>query len=97
VDLITARDVRTYRDADTALAAWCGMVIARVAEDHDHPAKRVASWLLSTFVTEPGTRDGVREGATATAGMPNTLARALEDRHLLAPPDWNLVRAGTSS
>jgi len=82
-DLITARDVRTYGDVDTALAAWSGMVIARVADDHDVPAKRLASWLLTSFVTEDGTRNKKREGATATAGMPNDMVRALEDLHLL--------------
>jgi tetratricopeptide (TPR) repeat protein len=83
VDLITARDVRRYGDADTALAAWCGSVIARVADDHDLPAERVASWLLNNFVTEDGTRDKKREGPAATAGMPSTMLRALEDSHLL--------------
>jgi len=83
VDLITARDVRRHGDADTALATWCGMVIARIADDHELPAKRLASWLLNNFVTENGTRDRKREGATNTAGMPNASARGLEDRHLL--------------
>lgn len=83
VQFVTARDVRVYGDVDTALAAWCGMVVARVADDHDLPVKRVTSWLLSNFVTEDGTRDKRREGATATQGMPNALVRALEDRHLL--------------
>jgi tetratricopeptide (TPR) repeat protein len=83
VDLVTARDVRRYGDVDTALAVWCGMVIATVADDHDLSAKRVASWLLSSFVTEDGTRDKKREGAAATAGMPNAMVRALEDHHLL--------------
>jgi tetratricopeptide (TPR) repeat protein len=83
LDRITTREVRRYGDADTALAAWCGMVIARVADDHDLPARRVISWLLGNFVTEDGTRDKKREGPTATAGMPSTLLRRLEDGHLL--------------
>jgi tetratricopeptide (TPR) repeat protein len=83
VDLITARDIRRYGDADAALAAWCGSVIARVADDHDLPAQRVTSWLLKNFVTDDGTRDKKREGLTATAGMPSTMLRALEDSHLL--------------
>jgi tetratricopeptide (TPR) repeat protein len=83
VDQITAREVRRYGDTDTALADWCGTVIARVADDHDLPAQRVISWLLGNFVTEEGTRDKRREGPTATAGMPSTMLRALEDSHLL--------------
>lgn len=83
VDRITARDIRRYGDVNTALAAHCGMVIAEVADDHDLSAERLSSWLLSTFVTELGTLDKAYEGLTATASMPNVVARALEDRHLL--------------
>jgi tetratricopeptide (TPR) repeat protein len=80
---ITTRDIRTYADVDAVLAKHCGTVIAQVADEHDVPAKRLRSWMLSTFVTELGTRGKAYEGATVTAGMPNALARALEDRHLL--------------
>jgi tetratricopeptide (TPR) repeat protein len=83
VDRITGRDVRRCGNADMALAAYCGTVIAQVADEHDLSARRLSSWLLSTFVTELGTRDQAYEAAT-TAGMPNAVARALEDRHLLA-------------
>jgi hypothetical protein len=79
---ISARDIRRYGDADTALSAYCGQVIAQIAEDHDLPSKQLASWLLATFVTEVGTRGKAYEGRT-TAKMPNAVARALEDRHLL--------------
>jgi tetratricopeptide (TPR) repeat protein len=89
VDRITVRDVRRYGDADTALAAYCGTVIAEVADDHDLSAKRLGSWLLSNFVTELGTRHKAYEGATATAGMPNAVARALESRHLLVARPQN--------
>jgi tetratricopeptide (TPR) repeat protein len=81
---ITERDVRSYGDADTALAAHCGRVIAAIADDNDMRAARLRSWLLGTFVTEHGTRGTVYEGMTDTAGMPNAVARALEDRHLLS-------------
>jgi tetratricopeptide (TPR) repeat protein len=81
-DVITVRDIRGYADVDAVLAAHCGTVISRVADDHDISAQRLGSWLLSTFVTERGSRDKAREGAT-TAGMPNTLVRALEDHHVL--------------
>jgi tetratricopeptide (TPR) repeat protein len=83
VDLVTAAEVRRYGDADIALAAWCGSVIARVADDHDLPARRVISWLLDNFVTEDGARDRRRERPATTAGMPSTMLRALEDGHLL--------------
>ena len=79
---ITVRDVRLYADADAALAAHYGRVIATVANDHDVPTGRLHSWVLSTFVTDHGTRGTAYEGQTDTADMPNAIARALEDRHL---------------
>ena len=80
---ITARDVRLYADVDTALAAHYGRVIATVADDYDMSAGRLHSWVLSTFVTDHKTRGTAYEGQTDTADMPNAIARALEDRHLL--------------
>jgi tetratricopeptide (TPR) repeat protein len=80
---ISGRDVRRYGGVSAALAAHCGRVIATVAEDHDLSAARLRSWLNRTFVTEPGTLGTAYEGATETAGMPNAVARAFEDRHLL--------------
>jgi tetratricopeptide (TPR) repeat protein len=54
-----------------------------VADDHDLSAGRLRSWILSNFVTEHGTLDTAYEGPAHTAGLPNAVARALEDRHLL--------------
>ena len=81
--LITKRDVRRYGSANHVLAAHCGRIIAAVADEHDMPTSRLRSWLLATFITELGTRGRAYEGVTDTAGMPNTVIRALEDRHLL--------------
>jgi tetratricopeptide (TPR) repeat protein len=82
--IITQRDVRRYADADAALAACCGRVIAAIADDHDLSAARLRTWLVRTFVTELGTLGTTYEGLADTAGMPNAVAHALEDRHLLA-------------
>lgn len=81
---ISARDVRLFGDADKALAAYCGRIIAAVADDFDRPVAWVRGWLLRTFITELGTRGTAYEGVTETAGAPNEIARALADRHLLA-------------
>lgn len=81
---VTARDVRRYGDADTALAAHCGHIISAVAEDHDLPVTSLRSWLTRTFVTEAGTRGTVPEGVTDTGDLPNAVARSLEDWHLLS-------------
>ncbi len=81
---ITIQEVRDYGSADIALAAHCGRVIAAVASEHNLSARRLHSWLLSTFVTEYGERATAYEGPANTASMPNAVVRALLDRHLLA-------------
>ncbi len=80
---ITVQDVRRYADLDGALAGHLDAVIAEVADDHDLVQKELRSWLLSTFVTDLGTRGKAYEGTATTAGMPNAVARSLEDRHVL--------------
>jgi tetratricopeptide (TPR) repeat protein len=80
---VTTRDVRLFGDADKALAAYCGEIIASVADDFDRPVAWVRNWLLRTFITELGTRGTAYEGVTETAGAPSEIARALADRHLL--------------
>ena len=84
VNLITRRELRRFGDVDAALASHCGRILAAVAEDHDLPVTRLRAWMQGTFITELGTRGTTYEGATATAGVPNAVARALEDRHLLS-------------
>ena len=77
---------KRVRGTETPIRRWpshCGRVIACVADDHDLPASKLRSWLLMTFITELGTRGRVR-GHRSTAGMPNAVVRALEDRHLLS-------------
>jgi tetratricopeptide (TPR) repeat protein len=81
---VTAREVRAFGDVDAALAAYCGQVIAEVADEHDLAAERVRTWLLANFTGEAGTRGPVYEGTFATAAMPNAAVRALVDRHLLS-------------
>jgi tetratricopeptide (TPR) repeat protein len=80
---VTTRDVRLFGDADKALAAYCGEIIASVADDFDQAVAWVRNWLLRTFITELGTRGTAYEGVKETAGAPNEIARALADRHLL--------------
>jgi tetratricopeptide (TPR) repeat protein len=83
VNVITVGDIRRYGDVDAVLAAYWGTVIAEVAEAYDITAKRLRSWLLSTFITDLGARNNAYEGATTTAGMPNYVVRALQDRYVI--------------
>jgi hypothetical protein len=39
--------------------------------------------LQRTFITELGRKSTVDEGLTSTAGMPNEVVRALENRHVI--------------
>lgn len=82
-DVITVRDIRRLTDVDMSLAAYLGGIIAEVAADHDLTPTRLGNWLRNTFLTKLGARKHVNEDATETAGMPNAVARTLEDRHLL--------------
>jgi tetratricopeptide (TPR) repeat protein len=81
--LIAKRDVRRYGDVDAALQAYCGQVIAEVADEHDISPARLRTWLTGTFVNDLGRRGTAYQGSTDTAGLPNSMARTLEDRHLL--------------
>ena len=83
LDEIARGDVRRYGEADSILAAHCSRVIAAVAGEHEMSMSRLRSWLSNTFLTEHCTLANAYEGVTHTAGMPNGVVRALEDRHLL--------------
>jgi tetratricopeptide (TPR) repeat protein len=83
VSVISERDILRYGDADAALAAYWGRVIAAVAASHGISVEQLHAWLVRTFVTEMGTRGTAYEGLSETAGMPNAVARAFEDGYLL--------------
>jgi tetratricopeptide (TPR) repeat protein len=83
LSIITARDVRRHGGVSAALADYCSRVISVVAENHDLSFVQLRSWLTRIFVTEPEKLGTAYEGVTETGGMPNAVARALEDRHLL--------------
>jgi tetratricopeptide (TPR) repeat protein len=70
---MTARDVRAYVDA--ALTAFCGAVVAEVANEHDLHVKHLQEWMLATFAAETP--------AASAAEMPDEVLRDLEDQHLL--------------
>ena len=89
--MITARELRRYGDIEDALARYCGVAITAAALAHGIQVPWLRFWLISTFVATAGGRLDAAEGAVSTAGLPTTVARALEDGHLLraraAPPE----------
>jgi tetratricopeptide (TPR) repeat protein len=82
-EVITARHVRRYGGVDAALAAHVGQIFSAVADDYDLPAASLRSWLIRSFTTESGGLRAASMGVSHTAGMPNAMAQALEDQHLL--------------
>jgi tetratricopeptide (TPR) repeat protein len=83
VSVITSEHVREYADVDRFLANFCHRALSAVAKVHRIPAAEIRSWLQQTFITELGTRGTAYQGIEETAGMPNALVQALEDRHIL--------------
>jgi tetratricopeptide (TPR) repeat protein len=84
VTRVTTRHVRAFGDRETCLTEHCGQLITAVAAENDLTAQRVRSWLTRALITtDTGERAVVFEGATTTAGIPNVVARALVDSHLL--------------
>jgi tetratricopeptide (TPR) repeat protein len=80
---ITAGHLRDYGDVGRVLGNFYHRVVAEVSMSQNIDEPRLCRWLAGTFVTEHGTRGTVYEGESATGGMPNEVARALAERHLL--------------
>lgn len=83
VKVITSDELRTHADVDRTLADFCGRTLTAIADDRGLHATELRSWLQHTFITELGRRNTVDEGLTQTAGMPNAVVRALENRHII--------------
>lgn len=75
--------IREFSDSDTALADYCGQVIAETSALHGVSPRKLHSWLVASFITGRGTRGGLHEDAATTNKMPNAVLRDLLDRHLL--------------
>jgi tetratricopeptide (TPR) repeat protein len=84
VDEITDEHREHHGDIDRILAEFCRQAIGEVSGQTDQTTTDLGEWLERTFVTELGTRGTAYEGLTATAGMPNEVPRAFEDRRILA-------------
>ncbi|MBL7624865.1 tetratricopeptide repeat protein [Frankia sp. AgB1.8] len=81
--VITDEHLRSYADVNRTLADFSARAVIEVAREHERDEAGLRYWLERTFVTELGTRNTVYEGVSHTAGMPNAIAHALVDRHIL--------------
>ena len=84
--LITAENLTAAGDVEQALKEFYGATLALVLAD---PAvkgvseRRVRSWFDASLITAAGTRGLVQQGETETAGLPNSVVRALQKRFLV--------------
>jgi tetratricopeptide (TPR) repeat protein len=83
VTVIDEEHVRAYAKVEEFLFEFCKRAVTRVAAEFGIPAGEILLWLRRTFITDHGTRNTAYEGLEKTKGMPNGVARALEDRHVL--------------
>ncbi|MGH3693655.1 MAG: hypothetical protein ACRDRX_06615 [Pseudonocardiaceae bacterium] len=83
VQVITEDEIYRSGEIDRTVAEFCGQMVAEVAAQHRIPVLELHSWLQRTFITELGTRGTAYEGLSETSEMPNSVARALEARHIL--------------
>jgi tetratricopeptide (TPR) repeat protein len=83
VRTITTDHLPSRGHVDHVLADCVTRATAAVSRAHGLPETLLSRWLEQTFVTDLGTSNTVYEGSSLTAGIPNAVTRALEDRHLL--------------
>jgi tetratricopeptide (TPR) repeat protein len=82
--VITVEQVSELGDTGRALAGFCDRMIEEAAHEVFHgETDLLRTALRGAFVTGRGRRRPVGLGATETAGLPNTVIRALVDRHIL--------------
>lgn len=83
ITTITLEHLQDYGDVESTLTAFTTDAVDDVAEQHQVPAGRLWEWLEIAFVTDHGTRNVAYQGIDTTAGMPNPVARAFEERRIL--------------
>jgi tetratricopeptide (TPR) repeat protein len=83
VRTISFQHLQDHGNIDRALADFCTRAVAEVATQHGVPESDLWDWLTRVFITDLGTRGTVYEGISTTGGLPNSVARELEERHIL--------------
>lgn len=83
VELVTLDDLRSFGDVNQALMNFYDAVIGEVELETGYSQERLRDWIESTFITEHGTRGSTSKGSMETAGLPNAVVDALEQRLVL--------------
>jgi tetratricopeptide (TPR) repeat protein len=83
IHIIAFRELNIYANVVRTLAEFCGRTLTAIADDRGLPVTELRTWLQRTFITELGRKSTVNEELTSTAGMPNEVLRALENRHII--------------
>lgn len=82
VTTITEQYLHHHGGART-VAELCARMVTEVADEHRIPEGNLYEWLEWAFITKLGSRGTICEGVSETGGMPNQIARALEERGIL--------------
>lgn len=83
VNLIRPEDLRRFGDVDNAIMNFYETAIREVQLETGEPEEGLRAWIESTFVTEHGTRGNAYRGFSMTGDMPNRVADAFTERHIL--------------
>ena len=76
---------------DRALAKFCTDALSEIATEYELGSIGLRDWMERTFVTSQGTRGTVPAELSTSAGMPSSVLRGLENRHLLIA-EWSSGR-----
>ena len=83
VQLVTIDDLQSFGDISQALSHFYDTIIDEVELETGYSQERLRDWIESTFITEHGTRGSASRGSVETAGLPNAVVDALEQRLVL--------------
>ncbi|WP_433246012.1 hypothetical protein ACQPYK_44485 [Streptosporangium sp. CA-135522] len=93
VDVIAPGHLRAFADAGRVLERFYRRTIHAVARDYGVTEEQLREWLERAFPADSAPRGEVREPYRAGGGLPPSLARVLERRHILrARPEGDAWR-----
>ena len=82
-DAIQWEDVQKYGNVDRALTEFYESAVTQAASLAETSERQVRRWFGEQLITPMGTRGLALRAESDTAGLPNTVVDALENRHLI--------------